>query len=49
MFAVGGSTVIVAVPDFVGSATEVAFRITVGGLGTRDGAIYPVLFGLDAV
>ena len=31
--------VIVALPDLIGSATEVAVRITVGGLGTVEGAI----------
>lgn len=35
----GGRTVIVAVPDFVGSVTDVAVRITVDGLGTTDGAV----------
>ena len=34
-----GVTVIVALPDLVGSATEVAVRITVGGLGALGGAI----------
>ena len=35
----GGVTVIVAMPDLVGSATEVAVRVTVGGLGTLGGAV----------
>lgn len=35
----GGVSVIVAVPDLVGSATEVAVRVTVGGLGTLGGAV----------
>jgi hypothetical protein len=37
---VGAATeiVIVAVADFVGSAIEVAVTVTVGGLGTNDGA-----------
>lgn len=48
MLAGGGSTVIIALPDFVGSATEVAVTVTVRGLGTTDGAIYPV-FCPDAV
>jgi len=38
MLGIGGVTVIVAVPDLVGSATEVAVIVTVGGLGTPDGA-----------
>ena len=32
-------TVIVAVPDFVPSATEVAFSVTVAGVGTDAGAV----------
>jgi len=32
--------VIVAAADFVGSATDVAVSVTVGGLGTTDGATY---------
>lgn len=35
----GGNTVMVPVPDFVGSNTEVAVRVTVGGLGTAGGAM----------
>jgi hypothetical protein len=35
-----GTIVAVAVPDFVGSATEVAVTDTWGGLGTADGAVY---------
>jgi len=32
--------VIVADADFVGSATEVAVSVTVGGAGTAAGAVY---------
>jgi len=39
MLGTGCVTVIVAVPDLVGSATEVAVRVTVGGLGIVEGAI----------
>lgn len=35
----GGMIVTVAVPDFVGSATEVAVTETCAGLGTLDGAV----------
>ena|SRR5258708_4141188 len=35
--------VIVAVPDLVGSALEVAVRVTVGGVGTVEGAVYELL------
>jgi hypothetical protein len=34
------ATVIMAAADFVPSATEVAVRVTVAGLGTLDGAVY---------
>jgi hypothetical protein len=34
------TTVAVAVADFVGSATEVAFSCTSAGLGTTAGAVY---------
>jgi len=34
-----GTIVIDAVPDFVGSETEVAVRLTIGGAGTVDGAV----------
>ena len=36
----GPVTVTVAVPDLVGSATEVALTVTCGGTGGRDGAVY---------
>jgi hypothetical protein len=39
MLGTGGVTVIAAVPDLVGSATEVAVSVTIGGLGTADGAV----------
>ena len=39
MVGIGWVTVIVAVPVFVLSATEVAVSVTVGGLGTMDGAV----------
>src|SRR5258708_29654928 len=35
--------VIVAVPDLVGSALEVAIRVTVGGVGAVGGAVYELL------
>lgn len=38
-----GTTVTVAVADFVGSATEVAVTVTCGGLGTAVGAVYKPL------
>lgn len=38
MLAAGGTTVIVALADFVGSEMDVAVRVTVGGLGMADGA-----------
>jgi hypothetical protein len=38
MVGTGCVTVIVAVPDLVGSATDVAMRVTVGGLGMLEGA-----------
>ena len=38
MLAAGGTTVIVALADFVESEMEVAVRVTVGGLGTTEGA-----------
>lgn len=38
--ATGGNTVTVALLDFVGSATEVAFTFTWAGLGTASGAVY---------
>ena len=40
--AIGGGvavTVIVALPDFVESAREVAVRVTVGGVGMVEGAV----------
>ena len=40
---IGRKTVTEAVPDFVGSATEVAVTKTCGGLGTVDGAVYKPL------
>jgi len=40
--ATGGKTVIVAEPDLVGSATDVAVRVTVLGVGTAAGAVYVV-------
>jgi hypothetical protein len=36
------ATVIVADADFVPSATEVAVRVTVAGLGTFAGAVYVI-------
>jgi hypothetical protein len=36
---IGASTVIAAVADFVGSATDVAVSFTSGGLGTLGGAV----------
>ena len=36
---IGGSTTTVAVPDFVGSAAEVATTETCAGLGTAEGAV----------
>ena len=38
MVGAAAAIVIVAVADFVGSAIEVAVTVTVGGLGTDDGA-----------
>ena len=35
--------VIVAVPDLVGSALEVAVRVTVGGVGAVGGAVYELI------
>jgi hypothetical protein len=35
-----GVIVIVAEADFVASLTDVAFNVTVAGLGTTDGAVY---------
>ena len=37
--ATGRDTVTTADPDFVGSATEVAFTVTCGVLGIADGAV----------
>jgi ABC-type Fe3+ transport system permease subunit len=39
MLGAAGATVIVQVADFVGSTTDVAVTVTVGGLGTEEGAI----------
>ena len=38
--ATGGTIVIEAVADFVGSAAEVAVTDTCAGLGTAEGAVY---------
>ena len=40
---VGEAIVMVEVADFVGSATDVAVSVTVGGLGTTGGALYEVV------